>query len=76
MYLYGAGNALGPSIVNDHVDKSRLPLTQPGQIRCLPPEQIGDRIHQDDIGRPDLEATHIYEREDAVHRHNQGQGDI
>ena len=41
---------LGEDVVtatDDHGGKRRLLLTQPGQIRWLPPEQIGDGIHED-----------------------------
>ena len=47
------------SFVGDHRGKKRLLLAQPGQLRRLSSEQIGDSIHENSIGRLGLEATRL-----------------
>jgi hypothetical protein len=53
--------------VSDPGGKRLLLLAQPGQIRRLSHEQIGNGIHEDGIGRLGLEATCLLQREDAFH---------
>ena len=53
--------------VSDYGGKRQLLLTQPSQIRWLPPEQIGDGIYENGIRRLGLEATRLLQREDTFH---------
>ncbi len=51
--------------VSDHGGQRQLLLTQPSQIRWLPPEQLGDGLDEHGICRLSLEATRLLQREDT-----------